>query len=92
MAKLSAAEEELLEKLSKKREAPDAPPVSKSISASIDLGNADQVKLAIEHGFLTAAEVRELKEGGDNDDDDDKKKSTATPRRKGSYFKDGDDE
>lgn len=92
MGKLSDSEQELYDRLHKKRESPDAPPVSKSISANIDLGDANQVKLAIEHGFLTAAEVKELKEGGDENGDGDGKKSTATPRRKGSYFKDGDDE
>lgn len=88
MAKLSSEEEELLARLTKKREAPDAPPVTKSISASIDLGDDKQVARAIEHGFLTAAEVKELKEDKGEDD----KKAPATPRRRGSYFKDGDDE
>lgn len=88
MAKFTAEEQELFDRLKKKAEAPDAPPVSKSISASINLGNPEEVKLAIEHGFLTAAEVKELKEEAKNGDE---KKEAATPRRKGSYFKDGDE-
>lgn len=93
MGKLSDREQEILDQLTKKRESPDAPPVSKSISANIDLGDEKQVARAIEHGFLTAAEVKELKEDEKNGDGGDGKgKGTATPRRKGSYFKDGDDE
>jgi hypothetical protein len=88
---LSDSEKELLERLTKKSKEPDAPPVSKSISANIDLGDDKQVERAIEHGFLTRAEVKALKEGDDNGDDDKGNKSTATPRRKGSYFKDGDE-
>ena len=87
MAKLTAQEEEMLEKLARKREAPDAPPVGKSISASIDLSDDKQIARAIEHGFLTAAEVKELKE-----EEKEEKKKDSTPRRRGSYFKDGDDE
>jgi hypothetical protein len=87
VAKLTAQEQELYDKLHSKRESPDSPPVSKSISASIDLGDEKQVARAIEHGFLTAAEVKELKE----EEKEDKKKD-STPRRRGSYFKDGDEE
>lgn len=90
MAKFTAEEQELYDRLTKKREAPDAPPVGKSISANIDLGDDKQIERAIEHGFLTRAEVKALKDG--DDDNGDGKKSPATPRRKGSYFKDGDDE
>lgn len=92
MAKLSKDEEDVLDRLMKKREAPDAPPVTKSISASIDLGDEKQVERAIEHGFLTRAEVKALKDGDSDDNGDGGKRSPATPRRKGSYFKDGDDE
>lgn len=84
---LSESEKELLERLTKKSKEPDAPPVSKSISASIDLSDDKQVARAIEHGFLTAAEVKEAKE-----EEKEEKKKDSTPRRRGSYFKDGDDE
>lgn len=87
MAKLSEKEQEILDQLTQKAKAPDAPPVSKSISASIDLSDDKQVARAIEHGFLTPAEVKELKE-----DEKDNKTKDSTPRRRGSYFKDGDDE
>lgn len=89
MAKLSEAEKATLKKLREKEEAPDAPPVSKSISATVDLSDEKSVAAAIKHGFLTADEVEELQ---DNDDDDsDNGKKTATPRRKG-YFKEKGDE
>ena len=84
---LSESEKELLERLTKKSKEPDAPPVSKSISASIDLSDDKQVARAIEHGFLTATEVKELKE----EEKEEKKKGDSTPRRRG-YFKEGDDD
>jgi hypothetical protein len=90
MAKLSDSEQALLDKLNKKVEAPDAPSVGKSISATIDLGNADQVALAIKHGFLTADEVKEIKEGEEEGESGDKKVASK-PRRPG-YFKDKGDE
>lgn len=92
MAKLSDSEQELLDKLTRKREAPDAPPVNKSISANIDLSDDKQVALAIKHGFLTAEEVKEEKEKADDKEGDKGKRRDATPRRRGSYFKEDDDE
>jgi hypothetical protein len=85
VAKLSDKEQEMYDRLHKKREAPDAPAVSKSISATVDLSDPKSVAAAIKHGFLTQEEADDLE-----DDDDDKKngkKGDSTPRRRG-YFKD----
>lgn len=82
MAELSESEKKALKRLQDKAEAPDAPPVSKSISASVDLSDEKSVAAAIKHGFLTADEVEELEEEKEG-----KEKKTATPNRKG-YFKD----
>ena len=89
MAKLSEAENALLKKLQDKADAPDAPPISKSISATVDLSDPKSIAAAIKHGFLTADEADELVE----DEKEKKEKPDATPRRRG-YFKDtgGDDE
>lgn len=87
---LSAKEQEMFDRLSKKKDAPDAPPISKSISANIDLSDEKQIKLAIKHGFLTEEEVEEMQE--EEDEKKKEKKADATPRRRGSYFKDGSDE
>ena len=87
MSPLTAKEKELLDKLNKKADEPDAPAVSKSISANIDLSDDKQIAAAIKHGFLTADEVEELQE--DERDDKGKKQGAATPRRRG-YFKDDD--
>lgn len=86
---LSASEKKALERLQKKAEEPDPAPVSKSISATVDLSDPKSIAAAIKHGFLTADEVEEMKE-----DEKENGKKDATPRRR-SYFKDkeeGDDE
>lgn len=86
---LSEKEQEILDKLSKKAKEPDAPPVSKSISATVDLSNEKSVAAAIKHGFLTADEVEDLKE--EEAAEKKEKKGDATPRRRG-YFKEPDGE
>lgn len=78
---LSAAEKKALERLQQKADEPDPAPVSKSISASVDLSDPKSIAAAIKHGFLTADEAEDLKEEEKNGD-----KKTTTPRRK-SYFK-----
>lgn len=85
---LSEKEQEILDRLSKKAKEPDAPPVSKSISATVDLSNEKSVAAAIKHGFLTAEEVEDMKE---EEADKKEKKGDATPRRRG-YFKEPEDE
>lgn len=90
MAKLSASEQAALKRLQEKSEAPDAAPVSKSISATVDLSDPKSIAAAIKHGFLTEDEVEELKEE-EGDNGKEKKGGTSTPRRKG-YFKDGGDD
>jgi hypothetical protein len=81
---LSEEERRQLEALTKKSKEPDAPPVSKSIQARIDFGDPAQVEAAIEHGFLTRKEAKELKEEAEKDGDEGDEK----PKRRG-YF--GDD-
>lgn len=83
---LSAAEKKALAALQKKAEEPDAPPVSKSVSATVDLSDPKSVAAAIKHGFLTADEAEDLKDEEDDKDD----KEHTTPRRK-SYFKEKED-
>lgn len=87
MAQLSKSEQAALKKLQDKSEAPDAPPVSRSVSATVDLSDPKSVALAIKHGFLTADEAEELEE--EEDDKGKGKKGDATPRRRG-YFNDGE--
>ena len=79
---LSESEKNLLKRLQAKAEEPDAPPVSRSLTAHIDLGDAKQVALAIKHGFLSSDEVDDLKSDDDSGEDTDE-----TPKRKG-YFGD----
>lgn len=81
---LSEAEKALLAKLQKKSEEPDAPPIGKSVRATIDLGDEKQVALAIKHGFLTADEVEEMTGDGDGDGDKDEP-TDERPKRRG-YF------
>lgn len=80
---LSAAEKKALDRLQKKADEPDAPPVSRSVSATVDLSDPKSIAAAVKHGFLTADEAEDLKD----DDDDNEDKKHTTPRRK-SYFKD----
>ena len=81
---LSDKEKKLLEDLQRKAEAPDPPPVGRSITASVDLGDAKQVELAIKHGFLTADEVEELKEG---EGEGEEKEGDEKPTRRGYFDK-----
>lgn len=81
---LSASEKKMLERLQAKAEEPDAPPVGRTLNASIDLGDPKQVALAQKFGFLTADEVEDDIDGDDDNDDD---KGDETPKRRG-YFND----
>lgn len=85
MAKLSDKEQALLKSLQAKAEAPDAPPIGRSINATIDLGDPKQIELAIKHGFLTADEVEELQEEGEGDGE--AENGTETPKRRGYFDK-----
>lgn len=86
VAKLSEQEQALLKKLTAKAEAPDEPPIGRSVSATIDFGDKDQLELAKRYGFLPADEVddsdADTSDKGDKSDDKDE-----VPRRKG-YFGD----
>lgn len=87
---LTESERKELERLSKKKDAPDPPPINKSVTAHIDFSDEKQIERAIKHGFLTPAQAEEIKEGESDDDDDEdssKRKPAADkkPRRRG-YF------
>lgn len=82
---LSAEEQKLFDKLTKKSKEPDAPSVGRTLRANIDLGDEKQVSLARKLGFLPPEE-------DDDDDDDGKGKGKGkgddddeTPKRRG-YF------
>jgi hypothetical protein len=79
---LSEEERAVLKRLQQKDKEPAAPPVGKVINVSVDLGDEAQVARAIKHGFLTADEVEQDKNGSDGGDDDD---GDDAPKRKG-YF------
>lgn len=81
---LTAAEKKMLERLSKKAEEPDAPPVSRSITATVDLSDPKSIAAAIKHGFLTSDEVEDLQ---DDEGDGESDEGDETPKRRG-YFKD----
>lgn len=72
------------ERLTRKSKEPDAPPISRSVSGTVDFSNPKSVELAIEHGFLTRKEAEEEKEKEKGDKD---KKEDESPRRR-SYFGD----
>lgn len=71
----------MLAALQKKAEEPDAPPVGKSVSITLDLGNAEQVKQAKRYGFLPA-------DLDDEEEEETPDEEEETPKRRG-YF--GDD-
>lgn len=79
MAKLTKSEQDLLDKLNAKVEAPDRP--TPNLNVTIDLGDDKQVALARKHGWLDDEED----DSGDGDEDDDSE-GDETPKRKG-YFK-----
>ena len=83
---LSAKEKEMLERLTKKADEPEAPPVGRSISATIDLGDPKQIALAIKHGFLTSDEVEDLKEEEEGKEKEGKE-GDDTPKRRGYFEK-----
>ena len=89
MARLTADEARLLKRLQRKSEEPDAPPVSKSLSISVDLGDEKQVERATKLGLLdllTGADEDD-DESADEDDDESTDEDDDVPRRRG-YFKD----
>ena len=69
----------MLERLQAKAEEPDPPAVGRTLSASIDLGDEKQVKLAQRFGFLPSDDTDD--DDGDTGGDD----GDETPKRKG-YF------
>lgn len=86
---LSADEAKLLKRLQRKAEEPDAPPASRSLSISIDLGDEKQVERAHKLGLLSGlfdGDEDENKPDADEDEDADDA-DEEQPRRRG-YFKD----
>lgn len=81
---LSEQEKAVLVRLQKKAEEPDPAPVSRAVTASIDLGDPKQVALAIKHGFLTSDDVEDLDADPSDKEDED---ADETPKRRG-YFGD----
>lgn len=79
---LSEKEKKQLADLEKKRDAPEPPKVSKSVSINVDPKDKDSVAFAIKHGFLTADDVSD--NGGDDDDDSDDEDSDSKPKPRGS--------
>lgn len=84
---LTEQEKAMLDRLSKKANEPDPPPVGKSVTAHINLGNKDEVELAIKHGFLTADEAADLGNEGTGDDGGKGEEGDEKPKRRG-YFPD----
>ena len=78
MGQLSKDEQKMLKQLQAKAEAPDAPPVGRSVTAHVDLSDPKQVSLAQRFGFLSADDE-------DDDDDDDAQEDEETPKRKGFF-------
>jgi hypothetical protein len=78
---LSEEEQAVLKRLQQKAKEPQAAPVGKVINVTVDLGDESQVARAIKHGFLTADEVEQDKDGDGSDEDADE-----APNRKG-YFR-----
>ena len=68
MAKLTAEEQELLDKLTKKAEAPDDD--RQHVNITIDLSDEKAVRRAMKLGFITAGDL-DFDDDGDDDDDDD---------------------
>lgn len=80
MAKLSKEDQEALDALNAKLEAPDEPPMGKSVTYMVDLGDKDQVAMAKRQGWLRDEEPEQ-------ESTEDEEPEEETPRRKG-YFND----
>lgn len=78
---LNEEEQKVLKQLQQKAKEPAAAPVGKVINVTVDLGDESQVARAIKHGFLTADEVDQDRNGDESDEDAD-----DAPSRKG-YFR-----
>lgn len=83
MAKLSKEEQAALRRLQEKAEAPEPPSVARSLTASINLGNPEEVKLAKRYGFLPADDDDDEQDDTDQGDEE----GDETPKRRG-YFGD----
>lgn len=75
---LTEKEKEMLERLTAKSKEPDAPPIGRSLSVHIDMGDEKAIARAQRFGFLAPDED----DDGDGDGDGD---GEETPKRRG-YF------
>lgn len=81
MAKLSKKEQEALEALQAKAEAPERDTSNTRLNFSIDLGDEAQVARAAKLGLIDLGE-------DDDDDDKDKDDDDSDPPRRGGFFPD----
>lgn len=82
MVGLTADEKKLMERLARKAEEPDEPPMGKSVSFSIDLGDDKQIAKAIKLGLLNP-----FSDDEDEDKEDKEDEKDDAPKR-GGYFRD----
>jgi hypothetical protein len=87
VAKLTADEEQLLEQLSKKRDAPDEPAGSgRNVNITIDLSDGAAVKRALSLGLIDKGDLAEFDDdaddAGDDAADDDPADDEPAPRRR----------
>lgn len=81
MARLSAQEKAMLERLTAKQDAPDAPAVGRSVNVTINLGDEKQVARAIKMGLLD--DDSDPVDDGNNEDN--QAEDDDAPKRRG-YF------
>lgn len=86
MAKLTPDEEQLLEQLTKKREAPDEQTGSgRNVNITIDLSDGAAVKRALSLGLIDKGDLAEFDDdaaAADDDGDDDAGDPEPAPRRR----------
>lgn len=88
MAKLTSEESGLLKRLMAKSEAPDAPPASRHVNVSVDLGDEKQVERAQKLGLLdmfTGDDDTDTDDGNGDDGDAGDGDGEEAPKRRG-YF------
>jgi hypothetical protein len=81
VAKLSKKEQEILDQLHAKQEAPDEPQYGRSVHVNVDLGDEKQVSIA-RRIFPGLFDDDEVEDGSDEDEPD------AAPKRRGYFDKD----
>lgn len=84
MAKLSKEEQRMLRRLQEKSEAPDAPPIGKTVNVAVDLGDKNQVAMAQRLGLFDGLAAEEEEE---TEEEESEEEADETPKRRG-YFPD----